>query len=87
MAIGSDHKMPRIVREGVEDNEAVFPPVEDKPFLVVVFIGKIAENAAFLLFRDLDIGHTPGSKNVFHKTIPSKMFHVKHFVIFFSMFP
>ena len=68
MLEGHDHYVPRRIWIGVEHNVAGSAPVNDACLLVVIELWQVTEYAASRFIFASDIGITPGSPQVIHRT-------------------
>lgn len=65
---GHDHYVPRRIWIGVEHNVAGSAPVDDARLLVVIELWQVTEYAANRFIFASDIGITPRSPQVIHRT-------------------
>ena len=49
VAVGDDHKVPRVIGIGVHYHETIFPAFDDEAFFILVKLGEVTEDTALLL--------------------------------------
>ena len=49
MSIGSNHKMPRIIRKGIENHKTRFPSEENQTCLIIILFWKITKDTPVMI--------------------------------------
>jgi hypothetical protein len=66
MSVRDDHHVPRGVRIGIQDDEAIVRAMNDKILFVVAGLHSVAEDASRSLFGGRHIGISPRGPEIIH---------------------